>query len=111
MTTTQSRPMQMSAGNTMHGGHLYMQTNEPQNMIIHYLRSPSGTITEVERIATGGRGSGVFKPISGQESAPNAFEGAASVIISPDRRFLFTTNGADNSVSSFSIGETGGLTL
>jgi hypothetical protein len=60
---------------------------------------------------TGGAGSREFKPISGQESAPNAFEGAGSVILTPDRRFLFTTNGGDNSVSSFAVGEEGRLTL
>src|ERR1700737_4741387 len=70
-----------------------------------------GTLTEEELIRTGGSGSGEFKPISGQESAPNAFEGASSVILSPDRRFLFTTNGGDNSVSSFSVGQDGKLTL
>ena len=90
---------------------LYMQTNEIRNAIIHYSRSADGTITEVERISTGGAGSGEFKPISGQESAPNAFEGAGSVILTPDRRFLFTTNGGDNSVSSFGVGEDGRLTL
>jgi 6-phosphogluconolactonase (cycloisomerase 2 family) len=95
----------------MHGGHLYMQTNENRNAVIHYVRSGSGRITEVERIPTGGSGSGVFKPISGQASAPNAFEGAASVILSPDRRFLFTTNGGDNSVSSFGVGDDGKLSL
>src|SRR5262249_1035907 len=76
-----------------------------------YLRAANGTISEVERVRTGGAGSGTFKPISGQESAPNAFEGAASVILSPDRRFLFTTNGGDNSVSSFSVAEDGRLPL
>jgi 6-phosphogluconolactonase (cycloisomerase 2 family) len=65
----------------------------------------------VERVATGGAGSGTFKPISGQESAPNAFEGAGSVILTPDRRFLFATNGGDNSVSSFAVGEQGQLKL
>jgi 6-phosphogluconolactonase (cycloisomerase 2 family) len=93
------------------GGHLYIQTNEIRNAIIHYRRSADGDIAEVERVATGGAGSGTFKPISGQESAPNAFEGAASIILSPDRRFLFTTNGGDNSVSSFAIGGDGKLTL
>ena len=81
------------------GGHLYMQTNEKQNCVVHYRRAPDGTLTEAERINTGGAGSGEFKPISGQESAPNAFEGAGSVILSPDCRFLFATNGGDNSVS------------
>ena len=93
------------------GGHLYMQTNEVKNAVVHYHRSTNGTLTEVERVATGGAGSGVFKPISGQDSAPNAFEGAGSVILSPDRRFLFATNGGDNSVSSFSVSNDGKLTL
>jgi 6-phosphogluconolactonase (cycloisomerase 2 family) len=93
------------------GGHLYMQTNETGNEVIHYRRAANGEITEMERTSTGGAGSGVFKPISGQESAPNAFEGAGSVILRPDRRCLFTTNGGDNSVSSFAVGEDGRLTL
>src|SRR2546430_15664881 len=92
------------------GGHLYMQTNETKNAVVHYRCSASGTLTEVERAPTGGAGSGTFKPISGQESAPNAFEGAGSVILTPDRRLLFTTNGADNSVSSFRVGQDGRLT-
>jgi 6-phosphogluconolactonase (cycloisomerase 2 family) len=92
-------------------GHLYMQTNGVENAIVHYRRGEDGTLTEVARIPTGGAGSGEFKPISGQESAPNAFEGAASIIITADKRFMFTTNGGDNSVSSFSIGEDGGLKL
>jgi hypothetical protein len=79
-------------------GPLYMQTNEIQNAIIHYRRGARGALTEVERVLTGGAGSGTFKPISGQENAPNAFEGAGSVILSPDRQLLLTTNGDDNSV-------------
>jgi 6-phosphogluconolactonase (cycloisomerase 2 family) len=92
------------------GGHLYMQTNEIRNCIIHYLRAPDGTIAEHERIPTGGAGSGTYKPVSDEPSAPNAFEGAASVILSPDGRFLFATNGGDNSVSSFGVGDDGRLT-
>jgi 6-phosphogluconolactonase (cycloisomerase 2 family) len=92
-------------------GHLYTQTNEIRNFIIHYRRTTNGAIEEVDRIATGGAGSGEFKPTSGQESAPNAFEGAGSVVLSPDRRFLFTTNGGDNSVSSLAVAEDGRLTL
>jgi 6-phosphogluconolactonase (cycloisomerase 2 family) len=87
-----------------------MQTNEIQNAIIYYRRDAKGALTEVERVPTGGAGSGTFKPISGQQSAPNAFEGAASVILTPDRQLLFTTNGGDNSVSSFRLGKDGRLT-
>src|SRR5215510_10321317 len=109
-----SKESKMSKGMDMSnqdGGHLYIQTNEIRNCVIHYRRAANGTIEEVERIATGGRGSGTFKPISGQDSAPNAFEGAGSVIVSPDRRFLFATNGGDNSVSSFSVDKDGRLAL
>jgi len=56
------------------GGHLYMQTNESRNAVIHSRWAASGTLTEVERVATDGAGSGTFKPISGQGSAPNAFD-------------------------------------
>jgi len=107
-----SKEMGMSSMTNGHGGgHLYMQTNEVKNAVVHYHRSANGTLTEVERVATGGAGSGLYKPISNQDSAPNAFEGAGSVILSPDRRFLFATNGGDNSASSFSVGKDGRLTL
>jgi Lactonase, 7-bladed beta-propeller len=103
-----SKEMRMPDGQV---GHLYTQTNEIQNAIIHYHRSANGALSEVARFMTGGAGSGTFKPISGQDSAPNAFEGAASIILTPDRQFLFTTNGGDNSVSSFRVKKDGGLTL
>jgi 6-phosphogluconolactonase (cycloisomerase 2 family) len=90
------------------GGHLYMQTNETRNAVIHYLRAANGTLTEVERIPTGGAGSGFLSPIY-HVSRPNHFEGAGSVILTPDHRFLFTTNAADNSVSSFAVGKEGRL--
>src|SRR5215813_2110287 len=112
MATTEKKQMGTSKEMSMNGqgGHLYMQTNEVKNKIIHYHRSANGTLTEVERVPTAGAGSGTFKPISGQESAPNSFEGAASVILSRDRKFLFATNGGDNSVSSFAVDDHGKLT-
>ena len=79
-------------------GSVYIQTNGIANEIIHYGRQADGKLIEMERISTGGKGSGTFKPITGQESAPNAFEGVGSIIITPDRQYLFTTNGGDNTV-------------
>jgi 6-phosphogluconolactonase (cycloisomerase 2 family) len=92
------------------GGHLYMQTNETRNAVVHYRRSANGTLAEIERVSTGGAGSGVLSPLY-QVNRPNDFEGAGSVILTPDRQFLFTTNAGDNSVSSFRVGEGGLLTL
>jgi hypothetical protein len=31
------------------GGHLYMQTNETRNAVVHYRRSASGRLTKVEQ--------------------------------------------------------------
>src|SRR4029077_19096559 len=106
-----TEPMEAMHSMNGHSGHLYTQTNELRHAVIHYRRAQNGALEEVDRVATGGDGSGEFKPTSGQESAPNAFEGAASIILSPDRRFLFTTNGGDNTVSSFAVGDDGRLTL
>ena len=92
------------------GGHLYMQTNEVKNAIIHYHWSANGALAEVERVATGGAGSGELSPIY-HIKRPNDFEGAGSVILTPDRRFLFATNAGDNSVSSFAVDKDGRVTL
>jgi 6-phosphogluconolactonase (cycloisomerase 2 family) len=87
-----------------------MQTNEIRNAVVHYRWSASGTLTEAGRVVTGGAGSGVLSPIY-HTNRPNDFEGAGSVILTPDRRFLFTTNAGDNSVSSFAVSEDGELRL
>jgi hypothetical protein len=84
MATEESTLKEMGKGMSSHnGGHLFMQTNEIRNSVIHYHGLTHGTFTEVECTATSGAGCGTLKPISGQESAPNAFEGAGSVALSP----------------------------
>jgi 6-phosphogluconolactonase (cycloisomerase 2 family) len=115
MTMSDERKMPRETGMKEMGmsnatGHLYMQTNEARNFIIHYHRSANGALVEVERVATGGAGSGLISPIY-HISRPNHFEGAGSVRLTPDRRFLFATNGGDNSVSSFAVDKEGYLTL
>jgi Lactonase, 7-bladed beta-propeller len=111
MMQPQGQMMQPPHAQMTGGGHLYIQTNEIRNCIIHYFRAPDGTLHEVERVFTGGAGSGTYKVVNNEVSAPNAFEGANSVILTPDHLFLFTTNGGDNSVSSFAVGVDGKLTL
>jgi len=101
-TTAGSPQPSTTATKKAAGGHLYMQTNEVKNAIIHYHWSANGTLAEVERVATGGAGSGELSPIY-HIKRPNDFEGAGSVILTPDRRFLFATNAGDNSVSSFAV--------
>jgi hypothetical protein len=102
------RPMQ-PADNRTQGGHLYLAANEARNSVVHSLRAPDGTLTEVERCATGGAGSGGFN----YRSTPLGLivEGAQGILLTPDRRFLFAVNAGDNSVSSFSVSEGGKLAL
>jgi hypothetical protein len=91
------------------GGHLYMQTNEIRNCVVHYRRAADGAITEMERTATGGAGSGTFKPISGQESAPNAFEGAdqrhdaAGKLTPRMERYTANTHGETDRVPTMAV--------
>lgn len=92
-------------------GCLYMQTNGIKNEIVNYSRMENGNLVEVQRIATGGAGSGTFKPITGHDGEPNAFEGVKSVILSADHKWLFATNGGNNSVSSFKVADNGMLIL
>src|SRR5258705_4326859 len=63
--------MSKEMGMNGRGGHLYMQTNEVKNAIIHYHRSANGTLTEVERVATGGAGFSTIRTVTGHEIEPN----------------------------------------
>ena len=93
-------------------GSLYIQSNAAEaNEVFHYGRREDGTLSLIEKHPTRGKGSGTYKPLTGQDPGPNAFEGAGAVTLSGDRRMLFTTNGGDNSVSSFRVGSDGRLSL
>jgi hypothetical protein len=90
-------------------GHLYIQTSELHNAVIDFQRGADGTITEADRVLTGGAGSGSFNY---RATPPGLIvEGANSVLMTPDLRLLFAINGGDNSVSSFEVAENGKLTL
>jgi hypothetical protein len=90
-------------------GQLYMQTNESQNRVIHFVRDEDGTLTEAERCPTGGSGCGTFN----HRANPQAIilDGAQGLLLAPDGRFLFAVNTCDNSVSSFGVGDGGELNL
>jgi WD40 repeat protein len=93
-------------------GSLYIQSNAAEaNDVFHYGRRKDGTLSLIGKHPTGGKGSGTYKPLTGQDPGPNAFEAAGAVTLSPDRKMLFTTNGGDNSVSSFGVGSDGHLSL
>src|SRR5258707_610169 len=95
---------QTSSTSHARGGNLYMQTNEVRNVVVHYRWSASGTLTEVERVPTGRAGSGELSPIY-HTKRPTDFQGAGSVILTPDRRVMFFTNTRNKSVCTVAVSE------
>src|SRR5580698_7596924 len=95
--------------NEAQSGHLYVQTSATRNAVIHFVRAGDGTLTEEDRVLTGGAGSGSFNY---RVTPPGLIvEGANSVLMTPDKRLLFAINAGDNSVSSFAVAENGKVTL
>jgi 6-phosphogluconolactonase (cycloisomerase 2 family) len=90
-------------------GHLYLQTNEVRNSVVHFRWAGDGQITEVGRHLTGGAGAGSFNYLT--DLSGLVVEGANSVLLTPEHRFLFAANVGDNSVSSFRVGADGQLEL
>jgi 6-phosphogluconolactonase (cycloisomerase 2 family) len=90
---------------------VYTQTNETENRIINFKQGADGTLTEVQRVSTGGKGTNGFTPLTGEKSSPDSLISSNSIIVSKDRKNLFAVNAGDNSVSWFTIGADGMLTL
>ena len=91
--------------------HVYTQTNESDNKIIHFARRADGTLVEVQRVATGGKGNNGYKIITGEKSAPDPLVSMGPVTMSGDHKLLFSVNAGDSSVSSFAVGKDGKLQL
>jgi hypothetical protein len=53
------------------GGHLYIQTNEIHNAVVHYRRSANGAIEEVDSVSTGGAGPGGYNPSTRAHRIPS----------------------------------------
>ncbi|MFI3014229.1 hypothetical protein ACH7BS_24260 [Klebsiella aerogenes] len=47
------------------GHHLYINSNEKVNKIIHYAQLRDGSLLEISRSPTGGKGTGGYKPLTG----------------------------------------------
>jgi 6-phosphogluconolactonase len=75
------------------------------NYVVVFARAEDGTLSRLDSVATGGRGSGPdptfgTDPLTSQDA----------VILSDDNRFLFVVNAGSNEVSSFAVGSMGELT-
>ncbi len=76
-------------------GNVYVPTNQPTgNAIMVFHRDAAGALTFVDRVASGGVGSGTG-------ADPLASQGA--VVLSRDNRLLFAVNAGSNSISVFAV--------
>jgi 6-phosphogluconolactonase len=87
-------------------GALYAMTNQPRNQIVVFARGANGSISEVQRVATGGAGSLNNPPFPQDHlDADNEIE------VTADGKLLFAVNAGDDTVSSFRVSPQGWLTL
>jgi 6-phosphogluconolactonase len=92
---------------------LYTQTNEEANAVVQMARNSDGTLTVKNKYFTGGSGTnGVRLGDATLQSVPDSLVSQHSIIITPDKKSLYTVNAGDNTVSMFSIDpSTGNLNL
>lgn len=87
-------------------GAVYAATNAfSGNEIVAYERAADGTLTLSQRVATGGRGSGLGLNHPAEDLDPLGSQN--SLLLSADRRFLFAVNAGSDEVSSFRLGPHG----
>ena len=89
------------------GEHIYINTNDVANKVIHYRQTADGALVEQSRLPTRGLGTGGYKPLTGQASAPDALVSAGAIEANREDRLLFVVNAGDNTVSSFLIDTNG----
>jgi 6-phosphogluconolactonase len=89
------------------GGAVYTQTQSPAgNEIVVYKRRADGSITERDRVATGGVGAAMTPPFGFP-----IVDSQGSVELTKNGRLLFAVNAGDDTISSFRVRRHGGLTL
>jgi 6-phosphogluconolactonase (cycloisomerase 2 family) len=91
------------------GHHVYVNSNDAANKVIHYAQKKDGELVEISRLPTNGKGTAGYKKLTDQVSAPDALASSGALTLSKDHKLLFVVNTADNSVSSFSIQKDGQL--
>lgn len=87
-------------------GHVYASTNSASgNAVVVYDRAPDGTLTEAQKVSTGGRGSGV--PAGGGfEQSQNGLVlgGSLGAEVTPFTSDLFAVNAGSNEISVLDVG-------
>jgi 6-phosphogluconolactonase len=92
----------LAAARSLTAGAVYAATNSfAGNEIVVYERAADGALTQIQRAATGGRGSGLGLTHPVQDIDPLGAQN--SLVLSPDHRFLFAVNAGSDEISSFRV--------
>jgi 6-phosphogluconolactonase (cycloisomerase 2 family) len=91
----------MFAANSTSNATVYVMTNAAdRNEVVAFTRASDGSFNESNRYATGGRGSG---------GTNDPLQSQGSLSLSGDHNYLFAANAGSGTVTSFRVGQNGGL--
>ena len=88
----------------LHAGAVYVLTNQVENAVAVFRRTPDGHLTAAGEFSTGGAGNPVAIPPDPPVD-PLASQGA--LIFGPGNQFLFAVNAGSNEISVLSVGRSG----
>src|SRR5919109_634394 len=84
-------------------GAVLAMTNAPSgNAILMYRRAQDGTLTFINRFATGGTGTSILRELC---NMPDSLGSQGSLTLSEDHRWLFAANSSSHDVSVFRVEE------
>ncbi len=80
--------------------HVYTESNDAgTNHVVIYKKNADGSLTHQSNVASGGAGTG------------SLFGSQGALVLDNKHEWLYAVNAGSNSVSSFKVGDNGGLTL
>src|SRR6266576_5736612 len=88
----------------LHAGAVYVLTNQVENAVAVFRRTPDGHLTQAGEFPTGGAGNPVAIPPD-PPTDPLASQGA--LVFGPGKQFLFVVNAGSNQISVLRVGRTG----
>src|SRR5947208_1534443 len=85
----------------LHAGAVYILTNQVENAVAVFRRSPAGTLTSAGEFPTGGAGDPVPQ---GMDPATDPLASQGALILGHGNQFLFAVNAGSNQISVLRVG-------
>jgi 6-phosphogluconolactonase (cycloisomerase 2 family) len=97
------QPQERSFPQLSDTGAVLAMTNAPSgNEVLMYRRAQDGTLTFIDRFATGGTGTSILRELC---NMPDVLGSQGSLTLSEDNRWLFAANSSSHDVSVFRVEE------